>query len=528
MNAPLSRRSFLTAVSAVAGLVGFDLSTAWTRPLQFRRQPNRALAGAVDLSIRSVARDGLSNLFPAPFEISMLRERADLRQAAFARAYEILGAESFQPGDFSKLDIVEVPKRDYGARRLCAVMEPMDSITYLALALLAAPAIERNRISASKRIVHSNRYRPALMAGKLFDRRFTYASFLKEARRRRAPSDVLVKCDIANFFGSVSPSVLETALSDASVEPATADRIVALLHYWSSQGWSGLPVGSHGSKILAEAVLCQIDVALRTSGIEFVRFIDDFRLIAPDRATAEEQLDVLQRALAKSGLALNSDKTDIIEPSSAPLDPIELAANYQQTIPPRSFRTPTPKELKEFRNKAETKPDPKVFLSGELVPTIQARRAMREAICTGQLDFIKAIPAILERYPEFSRYVTLALAYVADQIPERIRRDIGKYAASAILDNQTPTFVRLDFLRLLGEPGFVKRKTLLTYALATDPRGPEFRAALDALRNSGGIPTRLSRRYDAADQRARRAIALGTSNPKRLSVNSDPFLTILV
>ena len=74
----------------------------------------------------------------------------------------------------------------------------------------------------------------------------------------------------------------------------------------------------------------------------------------------------------------------------------------------------------------------------------------------------------------------------------------------------------------------MQRKTLTTYALASEPRGPEFRAALDALRNSGGIPASLLRRYKAADPRARRALALSAPRQERYRANVDPFLQAIV
>ena len=526
MNSDVSRRSFLGALAALGGLVGFDLSTAWARPLLSARQSDKTLGRAIDLSIRSVARDGLNNFFPAPPEITLLAEHADLRQAVFEQAYMTLEAGEFRPQDFSKLDLIEFPKREYGARRTCAIMEPMDSVIYLALALLAAPAIERNRISAQERVVHSFRYRPALMAGKLFDGRFNYVSFLKEARRRRGVTDVMASCDIAGFFDSVSPSCVGSALAYADVPPDTAHLIVSLLELWKPQGSKGLPVGPYASKILAEAVLCKVDASLRAEGVQFVRYVDDFRLIAPDRETAERQVHILDDVLAEGGFTLNAEKTEFTEPRGAN-DSLLRTAAYQQDAPPRKFHKPTHQELRRLHKKSESLPDLDELLTGALLPATKVRRTMRTAICTGQSDYVGAIPVILDRYPEFSRYVTLALAYAADLIAEPTRRDLSSYAAAAILDERTQRFARMDFLRFVGEPGYVNRECLQTYALASEPRGPEFRAALDALRNSGGIPIQLLDRFEAADLSARRGLALGLPDMRLLSATRDPFMNIM-
>jgi hypothetical protein len=435
-----------------------------------------------------------------------------------------LVAPEFRESDFSQLQLVEFPKRQYGSRRICAIMEPTDSIVYLGLVLMAAEAIERNRIHVRERVVHSFRYRPACMSGRLFDSRFSYVTFLKDARRRRGVSDFQVNCDIADFFGSVSPESVGRALSDAGVAQSTNDHIVSLLQLWSRRA-KGLPVGPNASKILAEAVLCRVDRLLLAQGVEYVRYVDDFKLIAPDRGTAERDAQILAAVLEENGFTLNADKTEYVEPTQAVSKPlIRLAANYERDAPPRQFKIPTPKELKRFRKRTNYRPNPDYFLAGDLLPVRKARRAMRMAICTGQSDFLRALPAILDQYPEFSRYVTLGLVFATDLIPVRLRRDLSRYAASAVLDDGTPRFAKLDYLRLMGERGFVRRSALLRYARTADAQSPEFRAAVDALRKSGGIPAYLFSRYHASDRWGRRALALHSTRPRRVD-DSDPFLS---
>jgi reverse transcriptase-like protein len=528
MRYALSRRSFVTALGTLGGLAGLDLSTAWARPILFSRVTDPSVANAIDLSIRNVARDGLNNFFPTPFEVQLLAERADLREAVFDNACTRLVAQELRESDFSQLHLIEFPKRQYGNRRICAIMEPIDSIVYLGLVLMAAEAIERNRIHVRERVVHSFRYRPARMSGRLFDSRFSYVTFLKDARRRRGVSDFLVNCDIADFFGSVSPESVDRALADAGVAQSTNDHIVSLLRLWSKGGAKGLPVGPNASKILAEAVLCRTDRLLQAQGVEFVRYVDDFKLIAPDRATAESHAQILAAVLDENGLKLNADKTEFVEPMQIASKPLpRFAANYERDAPPRQFKIPTPKEIKRLRKRTSYRPNPDYFLAGDLLPVRKARRAIRMAICTAQSDFLRALPAILERYPEFSRYVSLGLVYATDLIPVRVRRDLSRYAASAILNDGTPRFAKLDYLRLMGEPGFVQRSALLRYARTADAQSPEFRAAVDALRKSGGIPANLISRYHASDRWGRRALALHSTRPRRVD-DSDPFLSILV
>jgi hypothetical protein len=404
----------------------------------------------------------------------------------------------------------------------------VDGVAYLALVLQAAEAIERNRISTRQRTVHSFRYRQSRVSGVLFDDEFSYVSFLKEARRRRGASDVVASCDIANFFGSVSPRAVGDALAEAEVGPTTAAAIVDLLNFWSAQGVSGLPVGPNASKILAEAVLCRVDRSLQRAGVEFVRYVDDFRLIAPRRTLAELNVRILADILAENDLALNIDKTKFIEPRSGISTTLKrVAANYAQDAPPRQFKIPTPHEMRRLRRKTNYRPNPNMLLEGNLRSVRSVRKAIRMALCTGQADFIRALPAILDRYPEFSRYATLGLSYATDFISERTRRKISRYAADVVLDPRTPKFARIDFLRLLGEQGFKHRKALLAYAETANPRGLEFRAALDALGKSGGIPANFTTRYGAADGWGRRALAMSGVSFQPHPDDPDPFLGIL-
>jgi hypothetical protein len=49
----------------------------------------------------------------------------------------------------------------------------------------------------------------------------------------------------------------------------------------------GIPIGPAASRPLAEAVLIQIDDALLGSGIDFIRYIDDFVIFGATRETVE-------------------------------------------------------------------------------------------------------------------------------------------------------------------------------------------------------------------------------------------------
>jgi Reverse transcriptase (RNA-dependent DNA polymerase) len=582
MDSLLSRRRFLAAFGAVAAWLGLGAPRARAEPWAISPQTDEPdLGDAIDLSIRHTAHHGLNDFLLPTFEVEALNQRADLRRAVFRRAVAMVGSREFRPQDFGRLDQIGFPKRNRGTWRVIAVLDPMDTIAYLALALQITPKLERNRVDVEDGVVHSYRYRPDRRAGTIFDPRFTYASFLEHARLRAGERHLRVGCDIANFYGNVSPAAVRRALSDAAVADAPADFIVALLEFWSESGVSGLPVGSDASAILAEAVLSGIDEELRAAGIDYVRYMDDFRLIAANRAMAKRQLAVLESILADHGLALNPDKTVILRPgvvegeelaqgagsqSGQPSQPNQggntqtnpshqpygganiqnlmhpngssqtpapsttpkspAATPYRVNEIPRDFVPPTATELMAMRA-MKAKPDPAVFLAGAGFTRSQLRDALYVAICTGQSDFVDKIPVILQRHPEFSRFATLALSYGAGSLSAASRSMIRSYGAAAVLDDKTPTFVKLDLLRLLGEDGYLDRNGLLAFARASAPRGLAFRAGLDALRNSGGIPKSVAGRYESADRSARRALAIAIPDCTHADRTDDPFVEVL-
>jgi retron-type reverse transcriptase len=62
--------------------------------------------------------------------------------------------------------------------------------------------------------------------------------------------------------------------------------------------------------------LHELDQHLERKGIRFVRFADDFILLARSEAQAEQALDIAGKQLGRLGLELHPDKTRIIRSSS--------------------------------------------------------------------------------------------------------------------------------------------------------------------------------------------------------------------
>jgi Reverse transcriptase (RNA-dependent DNA polymerase) len=521
----ITRRAFLSGPTALAfagalpaparafGSISSDAETA-------------AIAKAAVLSARYCARDGFSRIpwLPRLLESDLMFKDPGLIRDIAVRTANVVGRGSFDARDFTRLDLVTAPKKAHGELRVFAVMEPLDAITYLTLALLAAPAIEANRTPSREEVVHSFRYLPR--ADQLFDERYNFASFLTSAAERAAEDAYVVTCDLANCYGSIGPERVEQALQDCGVAQWQTNYICELLCFWRQTKSAGLPVGSNGSSILAEAVLSRVDYDLIRDKVDFVRYVDDFRLFAADEASARLALEAVRGAASSQGVSLNDAKTSIVRfvsgrgndlPSYTVQSEIrehqiaragtgKSTKRYSDVLP-LNFRRASAKEIESIRG-AKVRPDAVVFLEGDPAPASKLRRAIRRAIYASYSEFVLALPAILVRYPEFSSYVASALAQTSDFVPGDVREQLRHEFSAMLLDESTPDFVAMKLLNVLAHPSYRARDVLEQFAevRAADPRGMCFRLSLDALRNTGGVPPSLYGHFGKMDGWARRAL----------------------
>ena len=86
-----------------------------------------------------------------------------------------------------------------------------------------------------------------------------------------------------------------------------------LLSGWNGTETFGIPIGGAPSRILAEITLSDVDEALLASGIDFIRFNDDYRIFANSHATAYRHIAFLAETLFRNhGLSLQPQKTTIL------------------------------------------------------------------------------------------------------------------------------------------------------------------------------------------------------------------------
>jgi hypothetical protein len=212
------------------------------------------LRKAVRLAIDNLAKEGLDDIFPRPFEVDYL-SRAEFRKTLERQIIDALQSYNLQTLRVHPIHHVLFPKKEAFDFRRAALIDPIDSAKYLTLVLLVATNIERRRIAKTRKVAFSYRFAPR--GGYLFDPKYTFTAFENHAKKRgRSPRvKVLVKCDIANFYDRLNLHRLESILLSLSLDERVVKLINELLLFWAGRDSYGLPIGSNASRILAEASL---------------------------------------------------------------------------------------------------------------------------------------------------------------------------------------------------------------------------------------------------------------------------------
>jgi hypothetical protein len=270
------------------------------------------LENAVELAVNNVYTQGVDDILPRPFELDYLADKVFKRKVCNHVVSAIKG-NSIESLSVVPLKKILLPKKSIVSFRRCAIIDPIDCIKYLSLAILVAEIIEKKRPPVHRKIVFSYRYKPS--HGYIFSRAMTFFHFRKEANRLSALRKHLVKvnCDIANFYDRINLHRLENVLHSVGCDNWLVGLLNNLLLFWSERDSYGLPVGSNASRILAEAVLIGIDNYLITNKVRFVRFVDDYVLFAKNAELANYWIELLITRLSVDGLSLNTEKTKIAD-----------------------------------------------------------------------------------------------------------------------------------------------------------------------------------------------------------------------
>ena len=274
------------------------------------------LNSAIKLSIANINRDGLDDVLPTPFEISLLRKDNALRQRLIALTKDKLAAclkhghskKSFQRA-FDQLSLVPlsyvlVPKKEAFDFRKIAIIRPEDLVLYQAVSILIGKTFEKERAQIARRRIYSYRFKSHMTEGRLFSKRHNYRNFQHKTAQlcKQASARYMVKSDIANFYDRINIHRIEsTLLAMHSVDDRLVKLMNQILLHWARRDSYGLPVGSNASRILAEIALYTVDRSLVETGIKFIRYVDDYRIFAKSATEAHSALGSPDGAIEPRG-----------------------------------------------------------------------------------------------------------------------------------------------------------------------------------------------------------------------------------
>jgi RNA-directed DNA polymerase len=129
----------------------------------------------------------------------------------------------------------------------------------------------------------------------------------------------VVDADLKSYFDTIPHeqllSRIEEKIADGRVleliRKYLRQGVLENLRYWQPE--AGTPQGAVISPLLSNIYLDPLDQLMRTSGVEMVRYADDFVLLCRSEAAAQNALALVQQWTVKAGLTLHPEKTRLVD-----------------------------------------------------------------------------------------------------------------------------------------------------------------------------------------------------------------------
>lgn len=442
------------------------------------------ISRASRMAVFNVIKEGLTDIFPRPFEVDLLSGNKIFAEEV-VKQLEIRLKSCLESRDLSALRVhplqhVLLPKKEAFDFRRAALMQPMDTVTYLALVLTIADELEKHRPHHSKKIVFSYRFKPK--GGFIFDARYNFTAFERHVLDvlNRPRTKVLVKCDIASFYDRLNLHRLESTLLGLSIDKKIVSSINSLLLFWANRDSYGLPIGGNASRILAEAALISVDDYLISHNIKFCRFVDDYRFFAPDIESAHAWLTIFVERLFLEGLSINPLKTFLEDVSerragknslanannslcwnkNGEKKPVKIIVGYSGSIPTK-FRELSEKEVNDL-NKENALEILRRLKKQVVIDPDEVRKFLKIVVAQSKYEKLKNLPKILERFPQFTPLAVDLLIKKSNEVPDLVRAEIRKYFCDkCISDESKPEYILIAIIRLLGSAGYESKNQLL-------------------------------------------------------------------
>lgn len=261
-------------------------------------------------AFEAINHHGYSAMLPEPLEWVSVKSN----WAAIRDHIKSIDLDTYSPYKPMK---VFAPKNRANIR-VVHLLHPQDLIIYTALVLIVKNDIEFNRISKKSKRVFSYRVDTS-KNNVLYDATGAHDQYLAKlkAETEKAATKFVGIADIADFYPRIYQHRLENAVQAIAKGQRGIDvaRVLVrkLISNLMNNNSYGIPVGPYASRVLAEALLIDVDAYLHSNKINFVRWVDDYNLFCKSEYEAQSTLFKLGEWLyAQHGLTLQSAKTKIL------------------------------------------------------------------------------------------------------------------------------------------------------------------------------------------------------------------------
>ena len=440
---------------------------------------------AVNLSIDNIILEGLNDIYPSVFEVSLLKE-AKYRTKIFDATILKIKRSTIEDMDFLPLQYSYFPKKEAFDFRKAASIQPWDLVKYMSLVLLCAEEIESKRPHKNNDIVFSYRFQPR--DGRLFDTNYDYKTFQKSIGKKIQDSGykLYIKADIANYYDRLNLHRLENILLSYCKEKRIVRLINQLLLFWSNRDSYGLPVGSNPSRILAEAELIEVDKYLISKRIDFVRFVDDYRIFANDAKEAHYYLNLFIARLSLEGLSVNTGKTSIEKAKeykerkeedneveiidtfnkanieNTKENPSRLIVGYSGLIPTK-YRQPSQSEIETYKKIQISEIKEKIANEQIIKPEV-IRDFVKYIAINNAWHLLESLLELMDKFPQFIPYITDMIIKKQEELSqEQISLIREKYLN--IIQNQKsfPEYIYVSSVTILTEELFLSKFEVLNF-----------------------------------------------------------------
>lgn len=259
---------------------------------------------SIDWAIDFISNQSDGDLFPRLPEMQAIIER----KIDFINIIENKPLTNFTPGACRRFI---VPKDDISYRQ-ATQLDPQDSIIFSALAYQYGASIEARRLPHDQ--IFSYRFKPISNIG-LYGGSSAWNQFWKTAAQRALSCNHVLYCDIADFYNQVYHHTVENQLIACGLPNQAIKWIIALLESTTAGVSRGVPIGPHASHLIAEASLIPIDNSLTSSGLSYIRYVDDIIIFCNSESNARSALSTTATILDRQQrLMLQRHKTQFYTP----------------------------------------------------------------------------------------------------------------------------------------------------------------------------------------------------------------------